>query len=405
MSLQTDQKSTLFETAFEQYATRHLTTFVRVGALEQAAAPALYNFLRADLHQNLLLYDRICFKVFGENIPLAMLINMLGIKNVELLVEQEALEFKLWTQQVLYMQDNIKGVIPIAPGNATDLVHTEPELSLRTSFKWLTRELPRQTREGLVKKLVRKYSIPEGTIANTSSNLTWSAYKSNKLEVLRLPFVGEDDLSIDLKKGLGAVADDILESSIVASGNYVSHNSYSLTKLVRRSVDDIRRKLSIRETIMELFRIENMPDIRAAVLSSKVGTDDLLKLRNSNGGARFRAWLSSVNQNDDLGRVTELYVSAAAEAKGIFETPVGNIAKTVFFCGLGTAVGYLFAGPLAAMIGAGLGKALEVGVDLGLDMFDSMILSNLSRGWSPKLYIDDLKRLSIKGRGSDSPEQ
>ena len=156
---------------------------------------------------------------------------------------------------------------------------------------------------------------------------------------------------------------------------------------------------------MELFRIENMPDIRAAVLSGKVGTDDLLKLRNSNGGARFRAWLSSVSQNDDLGRVTELYLSAAAEAKGIFETPVGNIAKTVFFCGLGTAVGFLFAGPLAAMIGAGLGKALEVGVDLGLDMFDSMILSNLSRGWSPKLYIDDMKRLSIKGRGSDSPEQ
>ena len=207
---------------------------MRVGELEQAAAPALYNLLRADLHQNLLLYDRICFKVYGENIPLAMLINMLGIKNVELLVEQEALEFKLWTQQVLYMQDNIKGVIPIAPGNATDPVHTEPELSLRTSFRWLTRELPRQTREGLVKKLVRKYSIPDGTIANTSSNLTWSAYKSNKLEVLRLPFVGEDDLSIDLKKGLGAVADDILESSIVASGNYVSHNSYSLTKLVSR---------------------------------------------------------------------------------------------------------------------------------------------------------------------------
>ena len=404
MSLVTSPKSTLFETAFEQYATRYLTTFVPVGQLEQAVAPALYDVLRADLYQNLLFYDRICFKVFGENIPLAMMINMLGIRNLESLVEQETLEFKLWTPQVLYLQDNIKGVVPLAAGNATDPVHTEPELSLRTSFKWLTRELPRETREGLVKKLVPKYSLPDGTIANISSNLTWSAYKSNKLEVLGLPFMGEDDLSIDLKKGLGAVADDILESSIVASGNYVSHNSYSLTKLVRRSVDDIRRKLSIKETIMELFRIENMPDVRAAVLSGKVGTDAFLKLRNSNNGARFRAWLSEVSQNDNLGRATELYLSAAAAAKGIFETPIGNVAKTVFFCGLGAAVGFLFAGPLAAMVGAGLGKALEVGADLGLDFFDSMILSNLSRGWSPKLYVDDIRRLSIKGPGSESAE-
>ncbi len=45
---------------------------------------------------NLLLrHEGVAFRVFGENIPLAVLINLFGVGGVEALLEQKALQFVL----------------------------------------------------------------------------------------------------------------------------------------------------------------------------------------------------------------------------------------------------------------------------------------------------------------------
>lgn len=54
-----------------------------------------YNNIKAQIFEDLLLYDKITFKVYGENIPLAFLINELSMKGIERLIEKDDIQFVL----------------------------------------------------------------------------------------------------------------------------------------------------------------------------------------------------------------------------------------------------------------------------------------------------------------------
>ena len=68
-----------------------------VAAAEVSLFERRHDDIIASLCEQLLLFDKVSFKVYGENIPLAVLFNHLGVKNLEQLVEEEAIEFVLWT--------------------------------------------------------------------------------------------------------------------------------------------------------------------------------------------------------------------------------------------------------------------------------------------------------------------
>jgi hypothetical protein len=53
---------------------------------------------RASLFEHLLLFDTVSIKVYGENVPLALMLRLFGEKGLEALIEQKAIRFVLWTR-------------------------------------------------------------------------------------------------------------------------------------------------------------------------------------------------------------------------------------------------------------------------------------------------------------------
>lgn len=91
----------------------------------------------ASTFENLMLFDKTMFKVYGENIPLAYLIGIMGEKAFEELVEQDALGFVLWKPMITFMVDPISGIDPLASGNTSSPAHSDPEESLELGLQWL----------------------------------------------------------------------------------------------------------------------------------------------------------------------------------------------------------------------------------------------------------------------------
>ena len=67
----------------------------------------------SEIGELLLYHDGIAFHVYGENIPLAILINVFGVKGIEELMEQGAVKFVFNVPEVGYNVDEIPGIIPL----------------------------------------------------------------------------------------------------------------------------------------------------------------------------------------------------------------------------------------------------------------------------------------------------
>jgi hypothetical protein len=53
--------------------------------------------LRSALFEHLLLFDTLTIKVYGENIPLLLLLRLIGERGLDELLDQDAIRFVLWT--------------------------------------------------------------------------------------------------------------------------------------------------------------------------------------------------------------------------------------------------------------------------------------------------------------------
>ena len=67
----------------------------------------------ASIFEQLLLFDKITFKVHGENILVPFLISQLGQDAFEALLDQEAIGFTLWTAVVTSLVQDTPGVVAI----------------------------------------------------------------------------------------------------------------------------------------------------------------------------------------------------------------------------------------------------------------------------------------------------
>jgi hypothetical protein len=249
---------------------KYLVIGNQVSPEDAAMAVARFKTLEASLFEQMLLFDKVSFKVYGENIPLAFLINILGDKAFEALVEQGAIQFVLWTPNVVYMKTEIPGVHPIASGNLNSPAHSDPETSIELGLNWM-----------------------------------------------------KDKASARLKRHL---------------------------------VPDLRDKRSTRN---------------------------------------FRAWLAATEGSEPGGEIAREYIEAIANAKGILDTARGKFTKSVLMTAVGAGIGVAIeASPAAAVLGAGAAKALEPAAEFGLDLLDGFLLDGLLKGWTPRMFFDDLRKLS-----------
>jgi hypothetical protein len=345
-----------------------------------------YDSLKANIFEAMMLYESVSFKVYGENVPLSILLNEMAIKGVEDLIEQGALKFVHWTPMIMHVVGQIDGVNPIAAGRLSSDVHTDPEASIKRTFDFMKNKPNKKQRNMLTRKVRDLYIEPEKGLEHDASNFVMSAYNSGKLKCLGLDNSILDiyKLNTQQKKLLNNSASELLEHKFLVSHNLMPHKTKTLNSLFSDSISKISRT----EAAIEISKFENFPDLHNLSLELGNPLQDLPKYRNQKNTRKFRSWLNEVSDSQDLAEITAAYINSIDNAKGFFETKKGRLTKNVTMTGIGS-----FLGPAGTALGGFAGPALVPAADFVLDLVDEYFVTELLKGWKPRMFIDDMRKL------------
>lgn len=349
-----------------------------------------YNNIKAQIFEDLLLYDKVTFKVYGENFPLAFLINELSMKGIEKLIEKDDIQFALWTPTIMYGVSNIKGVIPIFPGRFNSPVHCEPEQSIESGLNFLT-NLSQKNKKIIKRKLRDKYIIPKEGIENEAQEFTLSAFKSNKFAHYEL--TNEEDLTqLDKKQKeiLNKCASDLLEYKFTISEQLTINQNSEFQPLFNSTV---KNSIKHDEIVTEIIKIENFPNLKEVFFNlEKTTFKDIVKIREKNNIKKFRNWLNEISNNAELNEITKEYINSIENSKDFFETKKGRFTKNIIMSLVGAGIGSI-AGPMGTTIGGIAGNLLSPSADFALDMLDEYFISEVLKGWTPRTFFDELNKL------------
>lgn len=124
--------------------------------------------------------------------------------------------------------------------------------------------------------------------------------------------------------------------------------------------------------------------------------DELMRVRKSKNSKKFRKWLSSLNSISDPVEAQRYYLESIQNPKGIFDSFFGKSTKSVAMMILGAYVGAQVDANIGPYVGALSSQIAGPITDYMLDMADEYLLSELIKGWTPKIFIDDIKQLNFK---------
>jgi tetrahydromethanopterin S-methyltransferase subunit F len=225
--------------------------------------------------------------------------------------------------------------------------------------------------------------------------MTVSAFHSGKLNALNFSPVGKDiqNLTAPQRKDLCRCATELLEYSFLIQHEMTSFSSKQYFNLFDQSVSRVEAHRSIPGDFNRLASLEGFPNLKTLYSELNDPFEGLPKLRVKRSSVAFRKWLAETNSSTTDVDIAKEYVESIAEKAGFFETKKGKLTKSVVMTGIGTGIGAVIGGAEGALGGALVGKVVEVGADLALDLIDEFLISGLTKGWSPRMFFDDLSKL------------
>lgn len=349
--------------------------------------------IKSIVFESLLLFEKTTFKVYGENVPLAFLINELSVKGLEQLIDQNGLEFALWTPMIGRMESNIPGMIPLIHGRVSSGAHCDPEESIETGLRCLSRPPNKKQRETIKRKVRDLYIFPEEGIERDSVYFALSAYRSNKLNSFGLSIETSDisNLTTKQKQILEKCASDLTEYKFIMSENLIFPSESNFSKLYNDSFRKIY-KSNHTDIVSHVANLENFPNLREVAANLERPLQNIHKIRDKNSVKKFRRWVNEVASNKDMNEVSKAYIDSIVNSKGFFETKTGRFTKNVAMTMIGAGIGS-FAGSAGAVVGGTVGRLIEPVVDFALDMVDEYLISELTKGWVPRVFFDELEKL------------
>lgn len=366
-----------------------------VTAVEAALAPKRFDQLKADLFEHLLLFEKVTIKVYGENIPLVLLLRLFGQRELERLLEQGCIEFLLWTPVVVHMVTDVPGVDAIAAGAANDPVHSDPEQSFEAGLKALQGGLSKREHKILKRKVLPLYRVTPATLSHEATAVTKSAFQSGKLKPLGFdPDVKSiSNLQLADRALLGKCATQLLEYRYLLSSGLTAKSDFEYFDLFSDSLHKIQTSGQLAAGYGELAKMEAMPDLRALFPTLEGGLGQVARLREKRSSRKFRAWFAKATHGDEA--ITKEYLEAISEAKGPLDTRAGKFLKSVGLVAAGGFVGHMVEHSVpAAALGGLAAAAAHPAVDFTFDLLDEFLLDGLRKGWTPRLFLDDVSKMN-----------
>jgi hypothetical protein len=389
--------SNVFYDGLNEFSRKYFVADSKLSAVEISQFSVQRQQVEATVFENLLLFDRVSLKVFGENIPLAVLLNLFGERGLEELIEQDALEFILWTPFVAFMEDYNEGIDPLVSGTHNSKAHSDPEESIELGLNWMTNKPLRSKRRALVRKLRDLYRIPADDLPHNAVGITKSAYSSGKLKAYGFDPEKRDirKLNQTEKQRLCTCAEDLLEYTYLLSNKMTSFSKREFFEFFAQSQNRLKVANAKSVAFCKLAELEEFPDLKTLYTQLEAPLQKMLKVRGKRSSQRFRSWLDNPTPPDErsASEITKEYIDAIANAKGFFQTTTGKLTKTAATSSIGAGIGAVIGGIPGVVMGASVGKILEPAADIALDLVDQFLIDGLTKGWTPRIFIDDLRDL------------
>lgn len=357
------------------------------------------------LFEQFLLFDTIAIRIRGDNLPLPMLLQIFGERGLEELIEQGAIRFIQWKSGIFHMVTDIPGVNALAFGDMKSATYDDPEKSIDFGFDMLKNPLPKNTRRRLRAKIAPLYENAEGDLAKRAVEFTNSAYTSGKLSKLGLPPVDPlTNMPRAKRERMNACASEVTDYSYVMDKGMTSLTNYTFFSLLSDSAEKLKKRADMVGGFNELSKVEAFPDLKALFPQLKNPLQQLPALRGKASSIKFRKWLAETTRGD--ADLSAAYVAAIADLKGPFATPKGKFVKAIAMTGIGAGVGAGVAALTSMAVGAVAAAAaapvIEPALELGMDLLDAFVLEGLTKGWSPRIFFDDLKELERRDLRQDA---
>ena len=202
--------------------------------------------------------------------------------------------------------------------------------------------------------------------------------KSNRVDLTRLPGVNPNQMRVLAQEGLIKnpvdlvlrIAEINMEIKTATEvGNvdiFTSEGAEEILvgKLSRHKIDK-----ALVESFASLLELNNIPDIRQAVMSNSIDLSAIWSLRQNNMASEFRKWLREANPQDGFD-LAKAYVQVLGKTTLADSLPLRTLRFAI------TSVAGL--NPVAGVV---------------VSAFDNFFVDKWLSGYSPKLFLDELSKL------------
>lgn len=343
----------------------------------------------AGIFEQLLIFDKVTFTTGRSSATLVFLIQEIGINNLEKLLDMGYIEFILWSPFLFTSpgrqrndgtidESVILGQPPIFSGTLTD-ADLDPEMNIDIALSKFS--LHRERRRAFSRKAMGKYIVPDGMLlAEDSANLVIDAYNNNDLELLGLPFnKAPEQLSFSERTNLLELGHKVVETAILSQYGLKSYENYEPYAICRKNLENIGKAYNIRSNTANLFKIENVPNLKQLFLTEHFDFDSVFKIRHLSNAKYFRKWINEVGEDENADKISEQYLNEIKGKTKFFEKTSGKLVKNLGSFGVNAAVGAAIAGPTGVIAGFALG------------LLETFWIDNILKGKNPSMFIDNIK--------------
>ncbi|MNQ39272.1 hypothetical protein D3C85_528760 [compost metagenome] len=235
-------------------------------------------------------------------------------------------------------------------------------------------------------------------ISTNSEKLVVDAYLKNNLAELGLPFVKDpNQLDPNERNLLLQLGHKVIETSILSKYGLKSYENFEHFEICKQNFSNIGKAFNIANNTTEIFKIENLPNLKELFLNENLDFESVFKIRHLSSAKYFRKWINEVGENSNSYEVTADYLNQIKGNSKFFESTKGKFLKNLGLFGVTTGIGAIIGGQIGAPVGTLAGKVVEPAVDYGLGLLETYWLDDLLKGKNPSMFIENIKNEQKNG--------
>src|SRR5205085_2860569 len=97
----------------------------------------------------------------------------------------------------------------------------------------------------------------------------------------------------------------------------------------KKNLQNIGKAYNISENTSNLFKIENVPNLKELFLTERLDFDSVFKIRHLSNAKYYRKWINEVGENSNSQEVSKEYLNQIKGNSKFFEKTQGKLIKNL----------------------------------------------------------------------------